>query len=130
MGRNLWIAKYDGMRAHFIVKKGSRTPVTKRWLALLTLPLFCSSAYAKNHSVVLNWAASDGATAYNVYRIDGSCPAHFYTGAGSKLTHSPISKTTFTDTKVKADASYCYYVTSLRRRVESTPSMTKSVTVK
>ncbi len=104
--------------------------MTKRWLALLTLPLFCSSAYAKTHSIVLNWPASNGATAYNVYRIDGSCPARFFTGAGLKLTHSPISKTTFTDTKVKADASYCYYVTSLRGRVESTPSITKSVTVK
>lgn len=58
-------------------------------------------------SVVLNWAASDspGVTGYLVYR--GAASGGPYT----KLTPTPVSGVTFTDTNVEAGQTY-YYVTA------------------
>lgn len=61
---------------------------------------------SSSHSVVLNWTASASqAAAYNVYRSQTSG------GPYSLVNSTPVTQTTFTDSKVQASQTY-YYVTT------------------
>jgi hypothetical protein len=105
----------------------------KRLLYLLPLLLvlpFPSRAQA--HSVSLSWTASSDAAAnptlaYNVYRISGACPASGTTGF-VKLSASPVSGTTFTDSTVPL-GQVCYYVTATLNGGESLPSNTAAAVI-
>ena len=88
---------------------------------LMIFILFCSTAYAKAHSVSLAWTAStDSGVSYNIYRLSGACPATGTTGF-SKITTAPVNATTFMDS-VGAPGTYCYYATSVLNGAESVPS--------
>lgn len=90
--------------------------------------LAAASAMAAPHSVVLNWTAStDIGIAYNMYRLNGSCP----TGAPSgftKINTASITGTTFTDSGM-APGSYCYYMTATLNGAESVPSNTAAAVI-
>jgi hypothetical protein len=60
------------------------------------------------HSATLNWTASGTATVigYNVYRATSS-------GQYVKITTSPVTGTSYTDTTVQAGQGYSYQVTSV-----------------
>lgn len=79
---------------------------------LLFFLLACAIAAAP-HGVTLTWtdALNPPATTYNVYRINGACPA---TPVGfSKITPVPISAKTYDDPYNGGTAiSACYYVTA------------------
>jgi chitinase len=79
---------------------------------------------APAHSVVVSWTASPDAAAnptltYNVYRGPGTC---LTTTTFTKLTASPISTLTYTDTNVTIGSWYCYASTAVLNGVESAPS--------
>jgi hypothetical protein len=99
----------------------------KRILFLLPLLLLAMLARAQSHSVSLSWTASSDAAAnptlvYNIYRLSGTCPASGTTGF-TKLSASPVSGTTFTDSTVPL-GQICYYVTATLNGGESVPSNT------
>lgn len=52
-------------------------------------------------AVSLSWSAASGATGYNIYRN------------GAKITPSPVSATTFTNTGLAASTSYSYQASSV-----------------
>lgn len=89
------------------------------------------------HTVTLTWTASADAAAnpgltYNVYKLNGACPATAPTsvsGSGfTKLNTSPITTTTFTDSGLQPGA-YCYFASALLNSVESIPSNTAQATI-
>jgi poly(3-hydroxybutyrate) depolymerase len=55
---------------------------------------------ATSSSISLTWNAASGATGYNVYRN------------GTKVTPSPVTSTSFTDSGLAASTSYSYQVSS------------------
>jgi fibronectin type 3 domain-containing protein len=65
--------------------------------------------YSAGHSVALNWAASasPNLAGYNIYR--GSAAS----GPYSKMTSSPTSGTSYTDSTVQAGQTYYYVATSV-----------------
>ncbi|MEU8142403.1 family 10 glycosylhydrolase [Nonomuraea sp. NPDC048901] len=79
--------------------------------------------------VALSWQGA-GATAYAIYRVDGSRPAAdpcAYADARNLL--GTTRKTTFTDATATATGGYTYYVTALNRtHQESAPSAGAVVT--
>ncbi|MFI7143923.1 family 10 glycosylhydrolase [Nonomuraea sp. NPDC050022] len=79
--------------------------------------------------VALSWQGG-GATAYAIYRVDGSQPAAdpcAYADARNLL--GTTRKTTFTDATATATGGYTYYVTALNRtHQESAPSAGAVVT--
>lgn len=72
----------------------------------------CLSAQAA-HSNTIRWTASTSTVAgYNVYRYQGGCngtPLSNFT----KLTTTPITVLTYTDTGMLDGAVNCYYVTAV-----------------
>ena len=95
---------------------------------LMILILFCSTAYAKAHSVNLAWTAStDSGVSYNIYRFSGACPTTGTTGF-SKITTAPVNANTFMDS-VGAPGTYCYYATSVLNGAESVPSNLTSAVI-
>jgi hypothetical protein len=62
-----------------------------------------------SHSATLNWTASGTATVagYNVYRATSS------SGQFVKITTSPVTGTSYTDTTVQSGQGYSYRVTSV-----------------
>jgi cellulose 1,4-beta-cellobiosidase len=73
-------------------------------------------------TVVLNWTASSGATAYNVYR--GS------TSGSETLYASGIGATTYTDLGVASGRTYFYYVTATNTAGGSSASNEVSAVLK
>jgi hypothetical protein len=122
------------MNFHFV-----RNIMSRLWSMGLTLSLtlalglvgFAPSASAQTaHSVTLAWTASSDAAAnpsltYNVYRLNGACPATAPTaisGSGfTKLNTSGLTTTTYKDTTV-APGVYCYFASAFLNTAESVPS--------
>jgi hypothetical protein len=105
---------------------------TRRFLLLLATILFfsCAARAQAAHSVMLTWTASSDAVTnpaltYNIYRLNGACPAIAPTavsGSGfTKLNTTAITTTTFTDSTV-APGMYCYFASSFVNSAESMPS--------
>jgi hypothetical protein len=97
-------------------------------LALILTPL--SVAAQTVHSVMLTFTASVDAAAnptltYNMYRLNGSCPAVAPTsisGSGfTRLNATAITTTTFKDVGV-APGTYCYFASAFLNSTESVPS--------
>ncbi|MBS1850148.1 MAG: choice-of-anchor D domain-containing protein [Acidobacteria bacterium] len=65
------------------------------------------AAAQASHSVSLSWASANTATGYNVYR--GTVSGGPYT----KLTSSPRTSTSYTDSGVSSGATYFYVATSV-----------------
>jgi hypothetical protein len=83
--------------------------------------LFCTADHAQAHSVALSWTASaDPGVSYNIYRLSGACLAASTSGF-SKITATPLTATTYTDSIV-TPGTYCYYATSVFNGAESVPS--------
>lgn len=97
-----------------------------RKLICLALFLFGTSAFTPRseaqvvHSNTMTWTAPTGVTVtgYNVYRAAGSCTATF-----TKLTSTPITALTFTDSGLADGAINCYYVSSVNASGETPQSM-------
>ena len=90
--------------------------------------LFCAVVHARAHAVSLTWTASiDGGVGYNVYRFSGACPAAGTIGF-SKITATPLTATTYTDSAV-APGTYCYYATAVLNGAESVPSNLASAVI-
>jgi hypothetical protein len=104
-------------------------------LLLLTTP---SSASAQTvHSVTLAATASSDAAAnptltYNVYRLNGACPATApisVSGSGfTKKNTTPLATPSYTDSGI-APGAYCYFMTAFLNTVESIPSNTAQALV-
>lgn len=95
-------------------------------LAVLVALLFCAYAVlaqtAPVHSNTISWAASTGTiSGYNVYRFVGSC-AGVPLSSFTKLTVTPITALTYTDSGMADGAVNCYYVTA----VGTDPAKTES----
>ena len=78
------------------------------------------AAAAGNNQVALSWAASSGATSYNVYRGPAS--------GQEALLHSLVSGTSYTDTNVTNGTTYFYEVTAVNSVGESGKSNEASAT--
>jgi hypothetical protein len=78
----------------------------------------CVTGTGVSHSVTLNWIAStsSGVSGYNVYRATAS------SGPFSKVTSSPVSGITYTDTNVASGQTYYYVATSVSSALESSYS--------
>jgi hypothetical protein len=95
-------------------------------IAILAALLFAGAASAQAHQATLTLKAPSDAVAssiYNVYRAAGSCPATVPgTLTWTKLTATPISVLTYTDSTISVGA-WCYYVTQVQSGIESLPSI-------
>lgn len=96
--------------------------------ACLVALLFGSSAFG--HSVGLTWTASTDAAAnptlaYNVYRLNGACPAVAPTSISAsgftKINTAAVTTTTYSDASV-APGTYCYFASAFLNLTESNPS--------
>jgi hypothetical protein len=88
-------------------------------LSLLTLVLPVI-ARSQGHEVILTWKASvDTGVTYNMYRLQGACPASGTVGFTKFVTG--ITGTTYTDGGI-APGQYCYYATASLGGLESDPS--------
>jgi len=101
---------------------GSLSLVSNASNSTATVALGGTGAVASGttHSVVLNWSdSSSGLTGFNIYRSTQSG------GSYSKLTSSPVSAMTYTDSTVSASTSYYYMVTAVNtsgtESADSTP---------
>src|SRR5258708_35632963 len=95
----------------------------KKLIAVAVL-LFCAGAARAQttHSNTLNWAPSTATVAgYNVYRFAGPC-AGTPLSSFTRLTLTPITALTFTDTGMADGAVNCYYITA----VGTDPAKTES----
>lgn len=97
---------------------------------LFLLSFFGGAASAQAHSVALAWTASADAAAnptlsYNVYRLNGACPATAPTSVSAsgftKLNSAAITTTAYTDSGI-APGTYCYFATAFLNSTESNPS--------
>lgn len=123
------------MESNCVASTTSRRWSTAHIIRLMSLAfgLCCLSQplLAQNpHSVALTWTASTDAAAnptltYNVYRLNGACPAVAPTsvsGSGFiKLNAAAITTTTFSDSGI-APGTYCYFATAFLNSTESVPS--------
>lgn len=77
-------------------------------------------------TAVLTWTddKNPAGTGYNVYRLDGACPATQPQDAAAftKKNPAPLSAKTFTEPL--ALGTYCYIVTATAASLESVPSAT------
>lgn len=88
------------------------------------------AAAQSGHSVTLAWTASADAAAnptltYNVYRLNGSCPAVAPTAVSTsgftKMNTAALLTTGYTDATVSV-GTYCYFATAFLTATESIPS--------
>jgi hypothetical protein len=84
---------------------------------------------AQLHSATVTWTAPAGATGYNVWRLNGACPATLPSPTGfTKINAAPITVLTYTDNGFPLSplppGIYCYYVTAVYPSAESGPSNT------
>lgn len=91
--------------------------------------LLASVALAQTpRNVTLTWTDSTNpaGTGYNVYRAVGSC-------AGSpalvKVTATPLTAKTYTDSAISGGNTYCYAVTAVNATLESAKSQTAAAVV-
>jgi hypothetical protein len=110
-----------------------------KWISLILLLCLTSGAARAQaaHSVGLTWTASTDAAAnpslaYNVYRLNGACPAVAPTsvsGSGfTKINTASVTTTAYTDSTV-APGTYCYFATAFISATESVPSNDASAIV-
>lgn len=102
----------------------------KRILMVAGLMLACAGAAGAQtgHSVNLAWTAStDSGSTYNLYRLSGACPASGTAGF-AKITATPVTGVTYTDSGVSAGA-YCYYATAVLNGAESAPGNLASAVI-
>lgn len=94
----------------------------RKIVGLLALAAGLTFGQTSGHSVVLTWtpAVQSGTITFNVYRIQGACPATF-TLTGLTPLVSGLSTNTTTDTTVSV-GQYCYAVTAVSGTLESGPS--------
>ena len=106
----------------------------RKWICL-TFLLFASSAFG--HSVGLAATASADAAAnptltYNVYRLNGACPATAPTSISAsgftKINAAALTTPAYTDANV-APGTYCYFMTAFLNTTESNPSNDASAAV-
>jgi hypothetical protein len=82
----------------------------------------CVASAQTVHSNTIKWAASTGTVSgYNVYRFAGTCAGTPLTSF-TKLTATPISALTFTDSGMVDGAVNCYYVTAVGTDAAKTES--------
>lgn len=104
----------------------------KKLLLVAVLGLLAAlPARAQSHQVALSWAASSATsiTGYNVYRLAGNCPASVNLSLFTKLTSTPVTTTSFTDTNVTAGSTYCYAATTVASGGESGANGTLQATI-
>ncbi|HEX8615551.1 MAG TPA: PHB depolymerase family esterase [Telluria sp.] len=70
-------------------------------------PAGLKAGTASASSIALSWSAASGASGYNVYRN------------GSKVTPTPVTSTSYTDTGLAPSTSYSYQASSVAGSVES-----------
>lgn len=106
-------------------------------LALLLLFVIGPVHAQAAHSVALAWTASSDAAAnpsltYNMYRLNGACPAVAPTaisGSGfTKINTAAITTTAYTDSTV-APGTYCYFGSAFLNLTESNPSNDASAVI-
>jgi fibronectin type 3 domain-containing protein len=90
-------------------------------LVIAAIALFAYLAPKHGHSVTLHWAASAGATSYNVYR--GTTSGGPYDKVGTASTP------TFVDTDVESGEVLYYVVTAVKEGKESRHSTEIKATV-
>ena len=81
-------------------------------------PANLSVSATTSNSVSLSWSAAGGASGYNVYRN------------GARLNASPVSATSFTDSRLAASTTFSYQVSSTGDSGESSLSGAVSATTK
>jgi len=98
--------------------------MTKRLIIAVLLCLCITSVAAAQttHSNVIAWTASTGiVSGYNVYKFAGSCAGTPLTSF-TKLTATPVTVLTFTDSGMADGATNCYYVTAVGTDANHTES--------
>mgnify|MGYP000970349242 CR=1 FL=1 len=91
----------------------------------LLLPVFllilCAELPAQNRNVLLTWddTRNPANTTYHVYRASGDCASP---GAFARITPTPITAKTHTDTGRPIGTTWCYQVTAVVASMESGPS--------
>lgn len=79
-----------------------------------------------NRKVTLSWTPVATATGYNVYKnLTGGCGG---SPTFMKITATPITATTFSESGLADGVTRCYYVTAVNAAGESTPSGTVQIT--
>lgn len=101
----------------------------KRILFAVLLALGTVAAAQGAHTITLNWiapVATPAPTGYNVYKFAGACgpPLTQFT----KLTATPITALTFTDSGIADGVTACYQVTAVYAAGESGSSGALQVT--
>lgn len=81
----------------------------------LAAPTSIQATNVQANSITLGWTAASGATGYNVYR------------GGTKITPSPVTGTSYTDSGLTSATSYSYFLRSVAAGVESANSNTLNV---
>jgi hypothetical protein len=97
---------------------------------LLAIPLgllFLVSPAMAQHKITLSWTNSPDTNNTFVYRLTGPCPTPL--SGFTKLTASPVTTATYTDSAVNAGTTYAYMVTAFLNNLESVPSNCISATV-
>jgi hypothetical protein len=91
-------------------------------LAVLFLTLTGISQSQAAHSNTITWAASTSTVSgYNVYRFAGAC-AGTPLASFTRLTATPITVLTYTDSGMADGAVNCYYVTAVGTDAAKTES--------
>jgi hypothetical protein len=102
----------------------------RKW-AILAMLFFASPLFAQSHSNTVNWTAPTSGpapTGYNVYKYASACPAQILLTTATKLTTTPITALTYTDTTPTAGSVSCYFITSVDASGESAASSTIQLT--
>jgi len=81
----------------------------------LAAPTSLQATNRQANAITLGWTAASGATGYNVYR------------GGAKITSSPVTVTSYTDSGLTSATAYSYFVRSVTAGVESANSNTLNV---
>ena len=92
----------------------------RKLIWIIALASLSAQSSRAQHSVALSWQNSPDTNNTFVYRLTGTCPSTL-TGF-QKLTASPVTTASFTDTTVNAGTTYAYYVTAFLNTFESGPS--------
>jgi cellulose 1,4-beta-cellobiosidase len=91
---------------------------------ILSLPSLARAQTPGSRSISLSWQPSVNATGYNIYKSQSACAGATF----AKITPTPITAVTFTETGMADGVTRCYYITAVNATGESTPSGTIQVT--
>ncbi|MBB5869050.1 uncharacterized lipoprotein YddW (UPF0748 family) [Allocatelliglobosispora scoriae] len=80
-----------------------------------------TSATRAGGTVTVGWSAAGGATAYAIYRLNGSGAAGSCAFADATALLGTTRSRTFTDTSAVSSQTYSYYVTALDRQHHESP---------